>query len=207
MRNRWDFKEFIILLSLKILSDRSYYNRMALLNCSVCACARACVSQFQIHLYFLSYLPDHNPNPSSLFLTIMKTSVCFVRSRVASNAFTFARGLLLPLGCQATIWGSIWALSPADSLYNASSALQCSLLTPPPDGLLELSLQEKVNLPEQPHRTGVMKSRFTPTNSSFEVINSSFPLLWQWIVYSACMPTCLFVFFLWRIWVEGCAGL
>lgn len=102
---------------LKIIVDRSYYNSMALLNRSVCARARArvlCVSRFQIHLYFLRYLPDHNPNPSSLFLTIMKTSVCFVRSRVASNAFTFARGLLLPLRCQAAIWGSIWALSPAD---------------------------------------------------------------------------------------------
>lgn len=43
----------------------------------------------RIHLYFPIYLPDHNPDPSSLFLTIMKTSVCFVWSRVATNTLTF----------------------------------------------------------------------------------------------------------------------
>ncbi len=43
----------------------------------------------RIHLYFPIYLPDHNPDPSSLFLTIMKTSVCFVWSRVATNMLAF----------------------------------------------------------------------------------------------------------------------
>lgn len=113
----------------KILSDGQWHNSMALLSIS------ACVFQFpaHIHLYFPIYLPDHNPDPSSLFLTIMKTSVCFVWSRVATKMHAIrmppSAAAPLPASNMGQHLGTEpWRLESA-YLSNASSALQCLLLT------------------------------------------------------------------------------
>lgn len=135
-----------------------------------------CFWQFPLLISFCifpKYVPDHNPYPSLLFLTIMKTSVCFEQSR--------ERVCLLPSAVErlpGSNMGLLLGMGPMEA--GASGALQ----TPPTaytacwHPFLGQTLRTRTGNADQRAHTGTRV---------LQGADCWLPLCWHSDVYSACI--------------------